>query len=149
FAEGGALSRYTNAIDLDPAGNLYTLTPCCGSIYEYSPDGALIDRETRWPGVGLPGLQLDAAGNFYSETSQGAGTGVQKSDPAGRFIGVMTSTPPTTGFALDRSSDDLFQDDGNVVHHYSADCEPADGTCTPLDSFGSGHLFGGAGLAVD
>ncbi len=149
FAEGGALSRYTNAIDLDPAGNLYTLTPCCGSIYEYSPDGSLIDRETRWPGVGLPGLQLDAAGNFYSETSQGAGTGVQKSDPAGRFIGVMTSTPPTTGFALDKSSDDLFQDDGNVVYHYSADCDPAGGTCTPLDSFGAGHLFGGAGLGVD
>ena len=150
WKEGGALNTYTNGIDVDTAGDLYTLTPCCGSLYEYSQDGTLIDKETRYPGAGLPGLQVDTAGNFYTETSAGFfSTGIMKSDPAGRPIGQLTSTTPTAGFVLDKSNNDLFQDTGSLVYHYSADCEPANGTCDPLDSFGSGNLSGATGLAVD
>ena len=150
WGEGGALSRYTNGIDLDAAGNLYTLTPCCGSIFEYNEAGTLIDHETRFPGVGLPGLQVDAGGNFYIKTNAGFfSTGIAKADPAGHPIGLLTSTLPTAGYALDKSTDDLFQDIGDVIQRYSADCDPGEGTCTPVDSFGSGHLSGATGLGVD
>jgi hypothetical protein len=33
--------------------------------------------------------------------------------------------------------------------HYSPNCEPADGVCDPIDTFGNGHLFEALGMDID
>jgi hypothetical protein len=70
----------------------------------------------------------------------------------------MTTDWPTSGFALDPSTDELYQavetrggeeePHGIRIDHYSSDCNPLNGPCEPVDSFGEGQLSAGAEICI-
>ena len=117
---------------------------CCGAInyYRYTQDGTYKEFGNT---SAIPWLKVDPAGSVYfSDANQ-----VTKiSASSGAFL-LMTSGHPTTGFGFDPSSQELYQDTGTVIDHYSGDCDPSVAPCDPADAFGSGHLFGSMGVAVD
>lgn len=62
-----------------------------------------------------------------------------------------TTESSTSGFGLDPSDSDIYQDvSGSTIYHYG-DCVPPlnGGPCSPEDSFGSGDLSGAEGVEVD
>ena len=70
----------------------------------------------------------------------------------------MTTDWPTSGFALDPSTEELYQavetrggeeePHGIRIDHYSSDCNPLNGPCEPVDSFGEGHLSVGTEICI-
>ena len=65
------------------------------------------------------------------------------------FNSIRPGAPSPTGFALDPSSGELYQDTGLAIYHYAADCNLLHGLCDPLDTFGAGQLSESLGVAVD
>ena len=61
----------------------------------------------------------------------------------------LGTTSPLTGFNLDPSTGEVYQDTGSAIAHYSAGCPTESGPCAPLDTFGAGDLSGGTGVGVD
>ena len=148
YAEGTGWAPFggQGGIDVDPMGHLFVTVIETGALLEYSQDGTF--REYGYACCGGFGFKVDSAGSWYVSDSQR----VIKVVPifhSGNTLGPLTSTVPTTGFAFDLSSYELYQDIGTEIAHYSANCDPTGGTCDPADSFGSGQLFGPRGLAVD
>ena len=157
FANNGQLDLESSGelwgAGVAPNGDIYVGVPQSNEIRGYNPEGQL---EVYFGfSSGAPWLKLNAAGEIYVTGTTGA--------PGQRVLregSVVTSDWPTTGFALDPSDGELYQDVGvqeeeeEVIHgpqidHYSSGCEPAHAPCEPSDSFGGGHLFGAAGVAVD
>jgi hypothetical protein len=137
-------------------GHLYVLGM---SIYEYTQDGSYI----KWYVGGLSGFQnaeyLETDPERTSYLFVASGTQLFLAFPEfacgppeecqGLNEYEYGTGTPITGFALDPALPELYQDTGTLVYHYS-DCEPVvNGPCDPADSFGSGHLAGGNGVAVD
>ncbi len=116
---------------------------CCGAInvWHYTQNGTYIEYGNT---SGASWLKVDPEGSEYF----GDGNEVFKSNEE---IGIkqMTSATPATGFDFDPSSHELYQDTGSVVDHFSGACNPIAAPCDPLDSFGSGDLFGSKGVGVD
>jgi hypothetical protein len=79
-----------------------------------------------WEAVPVPGVTASSAEKFILGTE-----------------GVVT------GFALDRSNHEIYQDTGTAIVHYSGDCRPAVRRCEPNDSFGTAELQEGTGVAAD
>ena len=129
-------------------GNLYVggtnYASCCGAInvWRYTQDGTYIEfgntSAASW-------LKVDASGSYYFS---GGSTEIFKiTEGVGQR--TVTSVAPTTGFDFDPSSNELYQDTGTKIEHYSGDCDPSTAPCDPIDGFGSGDLFGAKGVAVD
>ena len=116
---------------------------CCGAInvYMYTQSGTYIEFNNT---SGLPWLKVNPAGSLYF----GNGNQVYTYTEGAGYTAVG-SGHPLTGFGFDPSSRELYQDTGSVVDHYSGDCDPSVAPCDPVDTFGSGHLFGSMGVAVD
>ena len=112
------------------------------NIFLYTPDGAYI------PPYGFASggpLKSDAKGNYYMS----AGGVLAKHGPEREAPSFQVGTAsPLTGFNRDPSTGEIYQDTGTDVAHYAAGCPTEAGPCDPLDSFGTGNLSGGAGLAV-
>jgi sugar lactone lactonase YvrE len=133
-------------VTVDGSGNLWVYDQN-GNMFEFAQGGGFTTDWNSGRGVIPNGIDADSAGNLYVLT--GAGT-VEQFTATGTDVGPVNgdATDPT-GFALDRSSGEVYMDSGGVlVRHYPAGCD-AGGSCTAVDTFGSGHLSGAAGLAVD
>jgi hypothetical protein len=115
------------------------------NLYQYTPDGTYI------PPFGFssgePWLKVDLEGNRYQGRN---GTlikhGPEREGPDPSQLGTAT---PLTGFNLDPSTGEVYQDTGSAIAHYASGCPTEAGPCDPLDSFGSGDLHGSMGVAVD
>jgi sugar lactone lactonase YvrE len=117
------------------------------NMFEFAQDASFITDWNSGRGVTPSGIDVDAAGNLYVLTGGGS---IEQFTAAGTDVGPVNgdATDPT-GFALDRSSSDVYMESGGVlIRHYPAACD-AGGSCTAEDTFGAGNLNGAAGLAVD
>ena len=135
-------------IAVDAGGTLFVLSfPNEWVMFKYAQDGSFaVDFETRF-GSAPAGIALDSAGNIYKVRSSGT---VLKLDSGGNLIGTVTGADhDDTGLAVDPSTGEIYVDEGGAIEHFAASCDPSAGECAVADSFGAGHLSGGAGLGVD
>jgi hypothetical protein len=124
------------------------------NVFRYTQDGTYIPPYDNVGGA--PWLKADLAGDVYYQTSFGFGTPTiwqehQKANaPPFTYDGNFRvgTVGPLTGFGVDPSSLEFYQDTGSQIAHYS-DCDPPVSPCDPADEFGGGHLFGSKGVAVD
>ncbi len=139
----------SSGLDVGPNGTLYVQLTYSGGVEEFSPSGEHLGL--RFAGGGSftrPGFKVDPEANFYTISSVSfEDFRVWVTDSTGNH--VVTATYPTSGFAFDPVSHELYQDVEEQLYHFSSECEPDAGACEPLDSFGSGHLSGARGVAVD
>jgi sugar lactone lactonase YvrE len=138
----GALGGVT----VDASGDLWVYDQG-GNMFEFAQGGGFVTDWNSGRGVTPNGIDVDSAGNLYVLTGGGS---VEQFTGAGVDVGpVNGDASDPTGFAFDRSSSEVYMDSGGVlVRHYGSSCD-AGGNCTAVDTFGSGHLAGAAGLAVD
>jgi hypothetical protein len=147
-------------VAVDTGGKLYVLDTN-SNMFEFAQDGSFatdfnVARET-----GESGLAVDTAGNFFKGNRDGS---VEKLTGANSDVGqVNESEAQANGVAVDTANNDLyvalngglvehyaFDGSGNVVEPGIAPCPVAPNSgCAPTDSFGSGHINKGAGVAVD
>ena len=140
----------TFGMDVGPEGDLYTYNG--GEVAKFSQNGTYL--EGTYVGNGgffpQPGLRLDAFGNFYTLSTLSF-TDVRPFETGTVGQGVPVTTEyPTTGYRFDFSTNELYQDTGLLIDHYSSACDAAEGLCSPIDSFGSSDLPGSPeGVAID
>ena len=103
-----------------PNGSLFVDGGHYSDVWEYTQEGTYI----KWNYIGFgSSLKVDSEGNIYAQ-----GGPVYKNVPEhGEYQDTiryqMTTEGSTTGFGFDSSNQDLYQDTGSEVYHYS-DCEP-------------------------
>ncbi len=176
WASGGAFEFLKKegaigGITVDGQGALYVLTdaephnwtvisPETGLVTTAYPtnntwfDGSRLDLGT--PGIG--GIEVGPAGTWYEAQEAGheGGGGVWYSSPLANEYDFFHMYPSlrlqleNTGIAFDRSNYDLFVDQGGHIDSFRGPCYTREGGsgCLPTDSFGTGDLGFGAGLAV-
>jgi hypothetical protein len=103
-------------------------------FFVVSPFGTFGSKPEVWTMVPRPG-------------SEGEGTTYQ-----------VTSDWPANGFALDPSSEEVYESvetredevepHGLRIDRYSPDCNPVAGACEPIDTFGEGHLSRGKEVCI-
>lgn len=155
-------------ITVDGAGALYVVTDAkpynwtllsgeSGAVTAaYPTDSTWFDGDRlnlNQPGLG--GIEVGADGTWY-ETQPAGGEGlggVWYSSPLANEYTFFWMYPTVrmqlenSGIAFDRSNHDLFVDQGSHIDRFpKAKC--AIGGCVPTDTFGTGELGFGAGLAV-
>ncbi len=150
-ADAGAWASLAG-IAVDPAGHLWVYAALSEEMYEFEQTGVFVQDWGSGQGSPLPGvgIAVDGAENLYFtvEGSQPPGD-LFKFSPAGGLVGVVTAGA-STGLAADLTSNDVYVDRGGDVEHFPGSCRPTAAVhCTPLESFGSGHLTAATGLGVD
>ncbi len=107
------------------------------------------------PGFG--GIEVGADGTWYEAQQPGDGRGVMYSSPLANEYDSFHMYPSlnleleNSGITFDRSDHDLFVDQGSHIDRFpGGTCSAGEGAsgCQPADSFGTGDLGTGAGLAV-
>jgi hypothetical protein len=95
------------------------------------------------------GIAVDSSDNLYVILE--CCSLVKKLSSTGANLGLITGPIGTAhGLAVDPATNDLYVNAGGTqIDHYAPACDNSAGQCTPVDSFGSSHLNGAAGLAVD
>ena len=138
----GALAGVT----VDGSGDLWVYDQR-GSMFEFAQAGGFITDWYSGRGVTPNGIDVDAAGNLYVLTGGG---NLKQFTATGTDVGpVNGDASDPTGVAVDRSNSEVYMDSGGVlIRHYPSSCD-AGGNCSAADTFGSGHLSGAAGLAID
>jgi hypothetical protein len=154
-ASGGPFTGIAG-IALDTSGNLFVYDPNEGKDeqrhwFKFGQDGTAGPTVNVESGSVSVGIGVDGAGSFYKVISGGQ---VRKFDSSGSPVGPVDEEKGDTGFAIDPATTDIYVDQGGGrVQHFDSTCVPSGGNfgtpCTPADSFGSGDLAGGAGVAVD
>ena len=168
FSSPGGL---IGGITVDTTGNLYVVTDNSPYVWtvigqdsvsrtaiptDGSYQGGLIDT------LGVPGgtgIEVSSTGGWY-ELQAESGNGVIYSSPNGVIYAGWTlyasgaPSPVNSGIAIDRSTDDVYVDQGGYVDQFEQDrtCGgPArnEQGCFPSDTFGEGNLTGGAGLTFN
>ncbi|HEV7493176.1 hypothetical protein [Baekduia sp.] len=134
-------------IAVDTTGNLNVFDTST-RLFRFAQDGLFITDLTTARGTSANGLAVDAANNFFKVNGD---LSVEEFQADGTDTGQVTASNATTGIATDSATGDLYVDTGAAIEHYSFPaCVPAFFSgCTPADTFASGHLAAGAGLAVD
>ena len=120
------------------------------NLYQYTPDGTYIPP---YGGTGgEPWLKVDQEGNEYFgayAASSFVDKTVWKGGPERESPEFQVGTATTlTGFNLDPSSGEVYQDTGSAIAHYGPNCPTEAGPCSALDSFGGGDLSGAMGVGV-
>jgi DNA-binding beta-propeller fold protein YncE len=152
-------------IAVSPSGDLYANHPVIppnapshGDVLSFDQSGGFLSEVEILYGARPGGLAVNAAGYIYASNGgsllQYASTGEQMGQ-----IGPLKSL--ITGFALDLTNADAYEDQrGDLIEHFAfagathviesggALCPILD-ACQATDSFGSGQIEAGAGLAVD
>lgn len=144
-------------IAVDSGGNLYAIDTNT-RIFKFDEGGGFLEDFTTERATIPAGLAVDSTGDLFKVNESGS---VEKFGPAGADIGEVSFALNAKGIAIDPASDDLYVDDGAAVDHFEFDgsghvVEPGSSTCTPAlflgcaasDSFGSGNITNGAGLAI-
>lgn len=156
-ASGGPFGLLAG-IAVDSAGTLDVFEVAPRILFEFAQNGTFSTDFHTPRGTAPRGLAVDSAGNFFKVVN--GSLSVEKFDGSGNDIGQVDSAGNTTGLGVDSSSGDLYVDNGGgAIDHYAFDgsgnvigsgCTPAPFSgCPATDSFGSGHLTGASGLAVD
>jgi hypothetical protein len=133
-------------ITVDGSGDLWVYG-ASGSMFEFAQDGSFVtDWSSGLEGYPPAGIDADSTGNLYVDYYGS----VEQLTAGGTFVGAVNGDAfEPTGFAVDRSRDEVYMDNGGgLIRHYEAACD-AGGNCAALDTFGAGLLSGAAGLAVD
>jgi NHL repeat len=121
-------------------------------VWRYTQDGTYIQW---YAAFGVPWLKVDNTGDFYYSSNTlfeaipigGISFGKPNQDVNTYQV---TSDSPTSGFALDPSSKEIYQNNGSVIDHYNSGCTPPpENPCDPADTFGASHLSNPAGTDVD
>jgi len=153
-------------IAVDSGGTLMVINkavfPLDGNsrLFKFAQDGSFSDEFQVRP-FSQDGLAVDSEGNFFKINGGGA-SNVEEFTGSGSDLGQVTEGlyAGDTGIAVDPADGDLYVDKGGEVEHYaftgrgivSEAGAPAcgiGGGCQATDTFGSGHLSGGAGVGVD
>ena len=140
-----------------PNGDLYVGgTHYSYNVWQYTPEGAYVPP---YQGTcGIPLLKVNRAevlfaagsGFFCGASPEGViGEDVLKGEGHEREFHQVGTDPNVTGFGFDPSTEELYQDTGTSVDHYTVPCEPKAAPCEIVDEFGSGHLSSANGVAVD
>ena len=129
-----------------PNGTLFVDGGHFSDVWQYTQEGVYI----KWDYIGLVSpLKADSEGNFYVQSGPVFKAIPEHGEYQDTIRYQMTTESSTTGFGFDPSNQDLYQDVGTQIDHYS-DCEPAlNGPCAPADTFGSGDLSGAQGVDVN
>jgi hypothetical protein len=151
-------------IAVDTTGNLWVGDGGNRQMLEFRQDSSFV---TGWEKEGLggaSGIAVDSKDNLY--VNQGFGSPL-KFDSAGNIIGFVLQykAGSSWGLAVDPSDDNLFLDvepsgspyGTRVIQRYDSSCRPngkvlstpEEIRCTPVESFGTAHLYNASGLAVD
>jgi NHL repeat len=121
-------------------------------IFKFAQDGSFTSDFVPPRGIAQLGLGFDGSGDLFEANPDES---IEKLKGDGTDIGQVTTSSlhgsGSTGFGVDPENGDLYNDIGGAIQWFSfASCTPAPfSPCTPAESFGSGHLISGRGLAVD
>jgi hypothetical protein len=132
-------------IAIDPTGNLFVYDTNA-NMFSFTQTGTYTTTFNTTFGVSPVGIAADSTGNLYVVRGNPL---VEKVSPTGADLGTVTADNTATGLTVDLTNNDLYVDAGTTVNRFAATCNPAGGPCAIADSFGSGHLTAGAGVAVD
>ena len=102
------------------------------------------------------GFAVDASEDIFISSHEGLTklrTATSGSPSKIQFVGgyrIAGQETHVVGSAIDPATRDAFitRQEGSVAH-YAASCQPSPEECTPIDTFGTGHLNGPLGLAID
>jgi hypothetical protein len=152
FPVAGPFAGGLAGIAVDASGNLWVYGDVQepgrgGIVFEFAQDGSFI---TDWQAGAVPvdiGIAIDSAGNL---DMTGIFNFLDRYTSSGAVIGTVNGRQTETGVAVD-AGDNLFLDEaGERIKRYAPSCDPAKGSCTPVESFGAGgELNGATRLAVD
>ncbi|HWX46180.1 MAG TPA: hypothetical protein VNY52_12765 [Solirubrobacteraceae bacterium] len=144
-------------VAVDPGGTLIVIN---GSslVFEFSQSGSFTTDFNVERGTSPNGLAVDSTGNLFKTNGDSS---VEEITGSNRDLGQVTPGAATE-IAVDPATGDLYADAGGSVAHYAfsgaghvvgsggSTCTVAPlGGCAASDSFGSGNLTGGTGIAVD
>jgi hypothetical protein len=149
-----------SGIAVDSAGNLDVLVNGAPevehAIYRFASDGSFAEAIATPRGSQPFGLAVDSNGNFFKANGF---LSIEKFGPTGEGGVKVTFRESSTGLAVDTTTNDLYVDEGTSIARSAftesgevvgASCTPEpEGGCEPTETFGSGSLTAGAGLAVD
>jgi hypothetical protein len=145
-------------IAIDGAGDLDVLSESAvfrvTQVFKFAQDGSFMTEISPGErGTEAKGLGVDGSGDFFKANGDGS---VEKLQSDGTDIGQVSSgfsqaSAETLGFGVDPGNGDLYNDIGGTIQRFSfTSCTPVPfSPCTPSETFGSGHLTSGTGLAVD
>jgi phosphodiesterase/alkaline phosphatase D-like protein/DNA-binding beta-propeller fold protein YncE len=158
FSSGGTIGGITVGI----VGDLFVLTDDSPYYWtELGQDGVYKVRFNAGElGLGSPagtGIEIDSFGGFY-EPQQGAGVNYRNPD-ASQYSGHLIPAAGNAGLAVDRSTNDVYVDQGQYIEQFATVVPPGCGHnagagtigqgCGATDTFGSGSLASGAGLGFN
>ncbi len=117
------------------AGDVYVADTKNSSVQKFGPEGTLItsweNGGTKVYNEGIAGIAVGSNGNLIVQT--GSGTGIALNS----FGEIVTGQ---TGIAVDRETNDQYNDTGEVIEAYNAGG-------APFDTFGIDDLKSAAGVA--
>jgi len=143
-----------SGISVDGSGNLNVYDPNGENWFVFDQTGAAQRTIAVFRGTSNVGVGVDSNGNLYKVLGIG---NIEQFSSTGTDIGNVSDGPGggnVSGFAIDPATTDVYADDagGTQVEHYAgsglSSCVPA-GKCEPAETFGSGHLTSGAGVAFN
>ncbi|MBO0746761.1 MAG: hypothetical protein J2O47_00335 [Acidimicrobiaceae bacterium] len=112
---------------------------------KFAQDGSFLTQWNSGFGVNPAGIAVDSGDNVYAVRGFPV---VQKFSPSGSNLGQVTDDSNTTGLTVDPATDQLYVDEGTTVERFASSCDPSAGTCPIAETFGSGQITSGTGLAV-
>jgi len=141
WGSGGQLSGSggLDGIAVNHSGELFVLRGAAMSVF--APDGTQASSvNLQYPAAPI-GIAVSSGGNIYTRWASGSET--LQFNSSGGLIHEIHPPPTqvTTGLAIDTGTGDLYIDQPTEVAAYGPSVEL-------LETFGSPHIEGGAGIAV-
>ncbi len=140
-------------------GTLDVLNPNQGFLFEFDQNGRYDAKFGVIRGTEPNGLGVDGAGDLFKVNGDDSVEEITQSEEGD--VGQVTSGVSATELAIDPAGENLYAVEAGAVAHYAFNGagEVIEGAstcavvpeagCAPTDSFGSGTLTGGSGVAVD
>jgi DNA-binding beta-propeller fold protein YncE len=142
-AESGAPFSRLDGVAVATSGTVWAYQ-ATGEIDEFSDalnNGFVSSRVSQAPGSPNPGLAVDSEGNLYVVSREARV--VSKLNEQGEVLKEeIADEEAVSGIAFDSSSGEVYFDKGSSVSELSSEGNL-------LEAFGSGHLSGGNGIAVN
>lgn len=158
--EGAQVSERPAGALVEGNGDLVFTTASFGAIFRLGQFGSFISFISTEGTSNAARIALGPDGDFLAAGPSGPQSfgNAQPSKlhmirPDGKELGLIAGpgfSGEPTAFAADLATGQLYvADEGTVIRHYSAACEPSPSGCPIADSFGSGEVADVTGLAID
>ena len=95
------------------------------------------------------GIDVNSLGSFYQASFGGVDIAPIAAEAGDSIERSGDEHNHPSGLAVDRSTGNLYVDHGTFLYQFSPSCAARAYDCPPSDTFGSGHLNGALGLALD